>query len=224
MANLLTEKVKRCVRVFIKFIKGDVIIIEASEHPLSVDCVLLAGNAVADESSLTGEALPVSKTCIVQDNTPFSVAANGKRNCLFAGCHVLETQSESRDHVTALVLATGAATTKGKLIRDMLYPLPIMFVFLEHLKIVFPILFIWGIVMLIASVLILGADDIDSWFYGMFTISQILSPLLPAVLVIGQSISARRLYKKGIMCVDLQRITLAGKVKVFCFDKTGKLE
>jgi cation-transporting ATPase 13A3/4/5 len=54
----------------------------------------------------------------------------------------------------------------------------------------------------------------------MFTISQILSPLLPAVLVIGQAIAAERLAKKGIMCVDLQRITLAGKVKVFCFDKT----
>jgi cation-transporting ATPase 13A3/4/5 len=57
----------------------------------------------------------------------------------------------------------------------------------------------------------------------MFTISQILSPLLPAVLVIGQSVASERLAKRGIMCVDLDRITLSGKVKVYCFDKTGTL-
>jgi hypothetical protein len=65
-----------------------------------------------------------------------------------------------------------------------------MIVFVEHLKIVFPLLFIWGLVMLTASIHTLNPDDIDSWFYGMFAISQIMSPLIPAVLVIGQSISA----------------------------------
>jgi cation-transporting ATPase 13A3/4/5 len=57
----------------------------------------------------------------------------------------------------------------------------------------------------------------------MFTISQVLSPLLPAVLVIGQSVASERLARKGINCVDLDRITLSGKVKIYCFDKTGTL-
>ena len=57
----------------------------------------------------------------------------------------------------------------------------------------------------------------------MFTISQVLSPLLPAVLVIGQSVASERLRKKKIICTDLQRVTLGGKVKIFCFDKTGTL-
>lgn len=39
--------------------------------------------------------------------------------------------------------------------------------------------------------------------HRMFTISQILSPLLPAVLVIGQSVAATRLRRNGILCVDL---------------------
>jgi cation-transporting ATPase 13A3/4/5 len=201
-------------------IKGDLIQIESSGQSLSVDCVLISGDAVVDESSLTGEALPVAKTCIPEDNTPFSVTENGKRNCLFAGCNVLETHPSTGTFVTALVLSTGGGTRKGKLVRDMLHPIPIMFVFLEQLKIVVPILLFWGLVMFLFSIFMLGSNNIDSWFYGTFTISQILSPLLPAVLVIGQAIAAKRLAKKGIMCVDLQRITLAGKVKVFCFDKT----
>ena len=77
--------------------------------------------------------------------------------------------------------------------------------------------------MLLLSIAMLQSATIGSWFYGMFGISQVLSPILPAVLVIGQSVSSERLRSKGIMCVDLNRITLAGKVKVFCFDKTGTL-
>ena len=77
--------------------------------------------------------------------------------------------------------------------------------------------------MLLLSIAMLKSATIGSWFYGMFGISQVLSPLLPAVLVIGQSVSSERLRSKGIMCLDLNRITLAGKVKVFCFDKTGTL-
>lgn len=125
--------------------------------------------------------------------------------------------------VTAVVLATGALSAKGRLVRDILYPSSIVFVFIEQLKVVFPILLLWGIIMLAVSIRILQADPVNSWFYGMFTISQVLSPLLPAVLIIGQSISAKRLASKGIMCVDFSRITLAGKVKVFCFDKTGTM-
>ena len=77
--------------------------------------------------------------------------------------------------------------------------------------------------MLILSIIMLNHASVGAWFYGMFTISQVLSPLLPAVLIIGQSVSSERLRSKGIICVDLNRITLAGKVKVFCFDKTGTL-
>lgn len=42
-------------------------------------------------------------------------------------------------------------------------------------------------------------------------------------MVVGQSIAAGRLRKKGVFCVDLPRILMAGKVQVFCFDKTGTL-
>ena len=207
-----------------ELVVGDVMEITAdSESPLSVDCVILNGDVVVDESSLTGEALPVTKFAVKNDNLSFGQSSN-KKNCLFAGTMVLETQKEnSGDQVLGLVLSTGGSTEKGKLVRDILYPVPFSFVFNEHLKIIFPILICWGVTMLVLSIAMLKAADVGSWFYGMFGISQVLSPILPAVLIIGQSVSSERLRAKGIMCVDLNRITLAGKVKVFCFDKTGTL-
>ncbi|KAJ1343476.1 hypothetical protein BSLG_001974 [Batrachochytrium salamandrivorans] len=207
-----------------KLVPGDVIEVEASGEELSVDCVLVKGEAVADESSLTGEALPVAKFSIKNVNRPYNSKGSEKTSTLIAGCQILESHpAVDGEPVLAIVLATGASTSKGSLVRDILYPMPISFVFMEHLKIVIPILGIWGIIMLFLSMMMLGESSSDTWFYGMITISQILSPLLPAVLVIGQSIAADRLRKQGIMCVDFARITLAGKVKIFCFDKTGTL-
>ncbi|KAJ3115397.1 hypothetical protein HDU96_000702 [Phlyctochytrium bullatum] len=210
-----------------ELVPGDVIeVVASTEHVLPVDAVLVDGGAVCDESSLTGEALPVVKFPVQKDDGILFRAGedSAKNNSLFAGCFVLQTQPSRRNApVLAIVTATGSQTSKGRLVKDILYPSAVSFVFNEHLKVVFPSLMIWGIIMLFASVAMIGTQGVDSWFYGMFTISQVLSPLLPAVLVIGQSVASERLAKNGIVCVDLDRITLAGKVKVFCFDKTGTL-
>ncbi|KAJ3014733.1 UNVERIFIED_CONTAM: hypothetical protein HDU68_000163, partial [Siphonaria sp. JEL0065] len=206
-------------------VPGDVIEIVAGDHVLPVDAVLVDGGAVCDESSLTGEALPVVKFPVKNDpSITYHRDESSKSNSLYAGCFVLEAQPISKGKpVLAIVTATGAVTSKGRLVKDILFPTKVSFVFNEHLKVVFPSLILWGMVMLILSVFLLGTTGADAWFYGMFTISQVLSPLLPAVLVIGQSVASERLSKKGILCVDLDRITLSGKVKVYCFDKTGTL-
>ena len=57
----------------------------------------------------------------------------------------------------------------------------------------------------------------------VFTISQILSPLLPVALIAGQVLATVRLSENGIFCVNPSRIAIAGKARVFCFDKTGTL-
>ncbi|KAJ3245128.1 hypothetical protein HDU78_009855 [Chytriomyces hyalinus] len=206
-------------------VPGDVIEVVASTHVLPVDAVLVDGGAVCDESSLTGEALPVVKFPVKNDpSLTYRRDDSTKSNSLYAGCFVLETQPAQKGKpVLAIVTATGAVTSKGRLVKDILFPSKVSFVFQEHLKVVFFMLILWGIVMLVLSIVLLGTTGADAWFYGMFTISQVLSPLLPAVLVIGQSVASERLAKKGILCVDLDRITLSGKVKVYCFDKTGTL-
>lgn len=53
----------------------------------------------------------------------------------------------------------------------------------------------------------------------MFCISQLVSPLLPAALVVGQSVAADRLRQKKIFCVDLPRILMAGKSNVYSIER-----
>ena len=60
-------------------------------------------------------------------------------------------------------------------------------------------------------------------WYGVFTVSQVLSPLLPIALVAGQVAASQRLSALGVFCLNPKRIAISGKIRVFCFDKTGTL-
>jgi cation-transporting ATPase 13A3/4/5 len=204
-------------------IPGDVIAVESGQV-LSCDAVVISGNAVVDESSLTGEPLPIRKFTVNDDQPRFEPHGASKIHALYAGTTVAQvTPTSDEDYVKALVYETATSTDKGQLVHKILFPVGISFIFDEELKIAIIILGIWGIFLLCMALWLLRKSPSSSWFYGMFCLSQILSPLLPAALVVGQSVAADRLRNKKVYCVDLPRIVIAGKVQIFCFDKTGTL-
>lgn len=208
-------------------VPGDVFEVQ-EKAVVPCDAVILAGDVVVNESSLTGEALPVRKFAIPHDDGVYDAAGAGKVNTLYSGTTVAQTnaangQGDSKGRVTALVVRTGLSSEKGQLIHKILFPVPVSFIFNEQLKAAIVILLVWGLVAFCLSLYLMGRGNITSWFYGVFVISQIFSPLLNAAFTINQSVCAARLKRKQILCLDLPRINLAGKVRIFCFDKTGTL-
>ncbi|ORZ26131.1 hypothetical protein BCR42DRAFT_364782 [Absidia repens] len=211
---------------------GDIFQVDEGKNT-PCDAVILSGNIVVDESSLTGEPLPIRKFPLRKDDTnTYDRMGSGKISTIFAGTAISQAQPSMvhGDHgdgggsglVLALATHTGTATDKGELIKKILFPTQVSFVFDEQIKVVI-------LILLCCSVFCLGtaiwfyAKGTSAWFYAMFAICQLLSPLLPAALVIGQSVAAGRLRDAQIYCVDLPRILMAGKVQIFCFDKTGTL-
>ncbi|KAG0192904.1 hypothetical protein DFQ28_007247 [Apophysomyces sp. BC1034] len=199
-------------------VPGDVFKIQPHQV-VPVDAVILQGDIVVDESSLTGEPLPIRKFPLRDDGHPYDRQLSGKIHSLFAGTTVKQTSANA----IALVLETRTNTDKGKLVQKILHPQLVSFVFHEQLKLVFAILICWAIFLLGIGVWWLGGTGMTAWFYGTLCAAQVMNPLLPAILVVGQSVAAGRLKKKSVFCVDFPRILMAGKVQVFCFDKTGTL-
>lgn len=194
-------------------VPGDVF--EVTEGKTSpCDAVILSGNIVADESSLTGEPLPIRKFPLRKnDPTEYESMGAGKISTIFAGTIISQAQRTEHDTpVTALVMNTGTATDKGELVKKILFPTRVSFIFDEQIKIVILILLCCGLVCLGLAIW-LYTSGTSAWFYAMFAICQLVSPLLPAALVVGQSVAAGRLRKKQIFCVDLPRILMAGKGK-----------
>ncbi|KAJ2877749.1 hypothetical protein H4R27_006089, partial [Coemansia aciculifera] len=210
-------------------VPGDVIEVVSGSY-MSCDCILISGNAVMDESSLTGEPLSVRKFPLRLDNGHYNAMSSGKMSTLFAGTSVSQVQpvQKSADglespRVLALVKSTGTMSEKGQLVRQILFPSRISFIFNEQMRIVVFILLLYAVFVMAMAVYMYKGDAVVIIFYGVFALSQLVSPLLPAAMVIGQSIAAGRLRRKQIFCIDPQRIMIAGKVQIFCFDKTGTL-
>uniref|UniRef100_H3H4Q2 Cation-transporting P-type ATPase C-terminal domain-containing protein n=1 Tax=Phytophthora ramorum TaxID=164328 RepID=H3H4Q2_PHYRM len=98
----------------------------------------------------------------------------------------------------------------------------------EHLKVLITLLFMYAVVACILIVnFLLGNGSLSNRFaafcYAIFMLSCVISPLLPVVITVGQVNASQRLEKQGIFSLNVQRITLCGKVRIFCFDKTGTL-
>jgi len=208
---------------------GDVIKIKGGGWVLPCDAVLLTGTAVCDESGLTGESMPISKSPILSGDSAYDPHA-GKSHTLFAGTSCLQVGSGADDdeEVIAIVSATGIATGKGELISQILYPVPMRFKYDEELPLVVCMLLVYAFACFILSLIFQANSGSEStwttkWAYAIFTVSQIVSPLLPITLMVGQIMSSERLSEHGVFCLNPKRIAISGKIRVQCFDKTGTL-
>ncbi|POM75969.1 P-type ATPase (P-ATPase) Superfamily [Phytophthora palmivora] len=149
-----------------------------------------------------------------------------KKHTLFAGTRVLS--SGCNKEILAIVQTTGADTTKGQLIQSILFPIPMRFKYIEHLKMLVAILFVYTfIVCSISTYFVMSNHMINNqyatFFTSIFMLSAVVNRLLPVVITVEQVNASQRLEKQGVFSLNVQRITLCGKVRIFCFDKTGTL-
>jgi cation-transporting ATPase 13A3/4/5 len=133
-----------------ELLPGDVFeVTEGKNTPC--DGVVLTGNIVADESSLTGEPLPIRKFPLRKDDVDvqYDRLGSSKISTIFSGTIISQAQvTEEGGKVTALVTHTGTATDKGELIKKILFPTRVSFIFDEQIKIVILILLCCGVVCL----------------------------------------------------------------------------
>lgn len=93
------------------------------------DAVLLSGNCILDESMLTGESVPVTKTPLPCKRDLIYDVKEHARHTLYCGTKVIQTRYIGSERVLAIVINTGNITAKGGLIRSILYPPPVDYKF-----------------------------------------------------------------------------------------------
>ncbi|GFT04338.1 probable cation-transporting ATPase 13A3, partial [Nephila pilipes] len=91
------------------------------------------------------ESTPITKVPVPNDpNTRFNTIVN-KRNTLFCGTQVLHSRSVDGSPVKAIVYRTGFTTSKGELVRAILFPKPINFKLYSELFKCMVLFFVIGI-------------------------------------------------------------------------------
>uniref|UniRef100_A0A673CL98 Polyamine-transporting ATPase 13A3 n=1 Tax=Sphaeramia orbicularis TaxID=375764 RepID=A0A673CL98_9TELE len=214
-------------------VPGDVVVIPSNGTIMPCDAVLVSGTCIVNESMLTGESVPVTKTNLPNpipgDRGESDSAYNTeehKRHTLFCGTNVIQTRFYTGELVKAVVVRTGFSTAKGQLVRSILYPKPTDFklyrdayLFLLCLVGVAGIGFIYSIVLSIMNEVPAKTIIIES--LDIITIT--VPPALPAAMTAGIVYAQRRLKHIGIFCISPQRINICGQINLVCFDKTGTL-
>uniref|UniRef100_A0A669CDB2 Polyamine-transporting ATPase 13A3 n=1 Tax=Oreochromis niloticus TaxID=8128 RepID=A0A669CDB2_ORENI len=211
-------------------VPGDVMVIPSNGTIMPCDAVLVSGTCIVNESMLTGESVPVTKTNLPNPGTGDGGEEAGsaynteehKRHTLFCGTNVIQTRFYTGELVKAVVVRTGFSTAKGQLVRSILYPKPTDFklyrdayLFLLCLVAVAGIGFVYSIVLSIMNETII-IESLD-----IVTIT--VPPALPAAMTAGIVYAQRRLKRIGIFCISPQRINICGQINLVCFDKTGTL-
>eukprot|EP00808_Paulinella_micropora_P026704 g73567.t1 len=208
-----------------ELVPGDICQLEPGV--VQCDMVLISHPAVADESSLTGESMPVVKVPLTE--TAIDLSENyepqtHKKHTIFAGTSLLKMAGAQGEHRSvAIVTRTGAQTLKGELLRNILFSARPRFSFDVEIELVLCVLLMWAVVAFSITMSFLKTDPVSGWFYSMYVVATCLPPLLPTVFVVAVGISSQRLLKERVICTDPKRLLMAGKVRVAAFDKTGTL-
>jgi len=205
-----------------ELVLGDVIAVDDGSAKLPCDGIVIEGSLVVNESMLTGEPMPVQKMPV--ENS--SHATVSKKNLAYAGTSCLQSTGPHEGKALMIATAVGALTTRGQLVRMVLFPTSVRFKYNDQLPKVYMILCIYMV--FLTAIYVSPLMDLNSWIatYLMVlnTIAMCLSPMLPVSMVMGQSVTASRLEKEHqIGCLQPGRIPIAGKISHMVFDKTGTI-
>ncbi|XP_015668636.1 probable cation-transporting ATPase 13A3 [Protobothrops mucrosquamatus] len=216
-----------------ELVPGDVILVPPEGLTMPCDAVLLSGTAIVNESMLTGESVPVTKTALpvpAQEGGPLRDPVydpdEHKRHTLFCGTSVIQTRYYSGEPVRALVIRTGFSTSKGQLVCSILFPKPTDFrLFRDAFRFLLCLVGVAGIGMLYSVIRsIQQAEPVGRIVLESLDILTItVPPALPAAMTAGVVYAQRRLRRKQIFSLSPQRINLCGQLNLMCFDKTGTL-
>lgn len=208
-----------------ELVPGDCLVLPQEGGLMPCDAALVAGECVVNESSLTGESVPVLKTALPEGPAPYLPEAH-RRHTLFCGTLILQARAFVGPHVLAVVTQTGFCTAKGGLVSSILHPRPLSFKFYKHsmkfvaaLSVVALLGTIYSIVTLLRNRVPLGEIVIRA----LDVVTVAVPPALPAAMTMCVLYAQSRLESQGVFCIHPQRINLGGKLRLVCFDKTGTL-
>ncbi|XP_063864679.1 polyamine-transporting ATPase 13A3-like isoform X3 [Scylla paramamosain] len=207
-------------------VPGDVIVIPPQGCMMQCDAVLLQGNCIVNESMLTGESVPVTKTSIVDRSDVIYKEKEHSRHTLFCGTQVIQTRFYGGERVTAVVVRTGFSTSKGSLVCSIMYPPPVDFKFQQDsykfvgvLAGIASIGFIYTVITKVMRDLSPSSIALDS----LDLITIVIPPALPMAMTVGILYALQRLKKQKIFCISPRSINISGVLNCICFDKTGTL-
>ena len=206
-----------------ELVRGDLIVLAEGDR-VPADAVLREGlHLSADESLLTGESVPVSKTTSTTAKILDLPGGDGLPS-VFSGTLITAGQG------LAEVLATGMRSELGKIGKALGQVQPERTLLQIETGRLVRNLAITGLVLCGIVVVVYGltrGGDVESWKQGVLAgiamAMAILPEELPVVLTIFLALGAWRISRNRVLTRRMPAIETLGAATVLCTDKTGTL-
>jgi len=201
-------------------VPGDIIRLGTGDAVPADVRILSMHNLVVNETTLTGESVPVPKRPDTLTTEPKNVYES--HNLCFSGTSVVGGDA------IALVLETGAQTSMGTIARltvETTKESEFSKGIERFSRFILRMILVTLVFIFVANLLIKG-DSVDLTELVVFSIALVVSVVpeaLPVVTTVSLSQGALKLAKQGVIVKRLTAIEDIGSIEILCSDKTGTL-
>lgn len=198
-------------------VPGDIILLQTGDRIPADARIIEEFNLKVDESSLTGESVPVQK---VTDALPAGTSEADRNNMVYAGTAVAYGRGK------AVITATGMKTSFGEL-AGLLGTIERSRTPLQESLDKFGRWIGGATIVIVAFVAVLGVflgfPPLDMFLWGVALAVAAIPEALPAVVTVGLGLGVRRMVKRHALVRKLPSVETLGATNVICSDKTGTL-
>lgn len=200
-----------------EIVPGDILSLSAGNMIPADARIIKADDCFVNQSSLTGESLPVEKTAetLSAENRGISE----ETNILFLGTSIVTGTA------TAIVVATGAHTEFGAIASKLTTPQEKSE--FEVGVISFGYFIMKAILFLVLAIFLINAfinhNVFESFMFALAVAVGVTPELLPMIMSITMARGSIRMSKKGVIVKKLSAIPSFGSMNILCTDKTGTI-
>jgi Ca2+-transporting ATPase len=199
-------------------VRGDVLVVRTGDHVAADARLITAIGLGVDESVLTGESRPVTKTVAPYPGPQASQA--DRIDVIHAGTVVV------RGRGRGVVIATGMATEFGAisgLVRSVIPRRTPLQENLDRLGRTLGKASLLVVALIVALGLWRGLPPLEMLLFGIALAVAVVPEALPAVVTISLAIGVRRMVRRNALVRRLPVVETLGATSVICTDKTGTL-
>ncbi|MCL1977558.1 MAG: cation-transporting P-type ATPase [Candidatus Bathyarchaeota archaeon] len=201
-------------------VPGDIVFLKVGQRVPADGRLLEAYGLEVDESSLTGESLPVAKdaTAVLAGETRIT----DQTNMVFTGTVI------TRGRGKALITATGIKTELGRIVgitkagKEPKTPLQLSMKQLSK-TLVWVALFFSILIPLLSYLRGLQSDPAEAVLYGLSLAFVVIPEELPIIITMVLGVGSYALSRRGAIVKRLRAAETLGNVTVIATDKTGTI-
>ncbi len=201
-----------------ELVVGDIVELEAGNIVMADIRLIETNNFLCDESSLTGESVPVDKNAdyICNKNTLLAE----RKNMAYSGCPVTSGKAKG------VVVAVGKATEMGKIANVVFNAKKENTPLQKSIDKIGKII-TWVVIAVCVIILIIELVSKNGIMNAiMISVSLAVAAIpesLPAVITIILALGIQQLAKRNVIIKRLHAVETLGSCQIICTDKTGTL-